>query len=202
MPQNAFIPRTRDLLVSKKTTQRHSFFTHPPPPSPVIFATATVVAVVLLRNSRFNFHFYTQHEVTPTQKSARKWRCDLSRLLARKITKGIHSCKPASLNCPTGLAVQWYLIDFTKQCFGPVLITSHKWITNPGWGPPWYNRTGWLGVKHERTYLLDEVTRMHPHGITGFGGFRLSYHSGFQDFCHRSILHQIWIAVLITSSRT
>ena len=37
MPQNAFIPRTRDLLVSKKTTQRHSFFTHPPPPSPVIF---------------------------------------------------------------------------------------------------------------------------------------------------------------------
>ena len=31
-----------------------------------------------------------------------KWRCDLSRLLARKITKGNHSCKPASLNCPIG----------------------------------------------------------------------------------------------------
>ena len=26
----------------------------------------------------------------------------ISRLLALKITKGIHSCKPASLNCPTG----------------------------------------------------------------------------------------------------
>ena len=36
----------------------------------------------------------------PTQKSARKWRCNLSRLLAWKITKDIHSCKPASLNCP------------------------------------------------------------------------------------------------------
>ena len=26
--------------------------------------------------------------------------CDLSRLLAQKIMKGVHSCKPASLNCP------------------------------------------------------------------------------------------------------
>ena len=36
----------------------------------------------------------------PTQKSAQKWCCDLSRLLAWKITKGIHSCKPALLNRP------------------------------------------------------------------------------------------------------
>ena len=42
------------------------------PLSPVIFATATVVAFVLLRNFRFNFHSYTQREETPTQKSARK----------------------------------------------------------------------------------------------------------------------------------
>ena len=42
------------------------------PLSPVIFATATVVEFVLLRNSRFNFHCYTQSEATPTQKSARK----------------------------------------------------------------------------------------------------------------------------------
>ena len=73
--------------------RRHFF------PSSVIFATATVVPFVLLRNSRFNFHCYTQREATPTQKLARKWRCDLSRLLARKITKG----KPASLNRPTAL---------------------------------------------------------------------------------------------------
>ena len=36
------------------------------PLSPVIFATATVVAFVLLRNSRFNFHCYTQRDATPT----------------------------------------------------------------------------------------------------------------------------------------
>ena len=42
------------------------------PLSMVIFATATVLAFVLLRNSRFNFHFYTQREAMPTQKSARK----------------------------------------------------------------------------------------------------------------------------------
>ena len=70
------------------------------PLSPVIFATATVVAFVLLRNCSFNFHCYTQREVMPTQKLGRKWHCNLSRLLPRKITKGIHSCKPASLNCP------------------------------------------------------------------------------------------------------
>ena len=66
----------------------------------VIFANAAVVAFLLLRISSFNFHCYTQREATPTQKSARKCRCDLSRLLARKITKGIHSCEPASLNRP------------------------------------------------------------------------------------------------------
>ena len=38
----------------------------------VIFATATVLAFALLHDSRFNFHCYTQHEPTPTQKSAQK----------------------------------------------------------------------------------------------------------------------------------
>ena len=70
MPQNAFFLRTRDLLVSQKTTQR--LFFHPPSLSTVIFATATVSAFVLLRSSRFNFHCYTQREAMPTQKSAQK----------------------------------------------------------------------------------------------------------------------------------
>jgi len=71
MPQNAsFFLRTRDLLISPKTTQRHFLFTFHPL-STVIFATATVLAFVLLRNSNFNFHCYTQREATP-EKSARK----------------------------------------------------------------------------------------------------------------------------------
>ena len=72
MPQNAFFLRTRDLLVSQKATQRH-FFPTLHPLSTVIFATAKVLAFVRLRNSRFNFHCYTQREATPTQKSA--WKC-------------------------------------------------------------------------------------------------------------------------------
>ena len=71
MPQNAFFLRTRDLLVSQKTTQSH-FFSTLHPLSTVIFATATVLPFVLLRDSRFSFHCYTQREATPTQKSARK----------------------------------------------------------------------------------------------------------------------------------
>ena len=70
-PKNAFFPRTRDLLVSRKTTQRH-FFPTLHPLSTVIGATATMVAFVLLRDSRFNFHCYTQREATPTQKSTWK----------------------------------------------------------------------------------------------------------------------------------
>ena len=70
-----FSPRHRDLLVSKKQNKqkrKDTFFSTLHPFSPVIFATATVVAFVLLRNSTFNFHCYTQREAAPTQKSARK----------------------------------------------------------------------------------------------------------------------------------
>ena len=80
-------------------TQRH-FFSTLHPPFLIIFANVTVVAFLLLRKSRFNFHCYTQRETTPTHKLAWKWCCNPMQLLARKITKGIHSCKPASLNRP------------------------------------------------------------------------------------------------------
>ena len=68
---NIGCPKTRDLLVSQNNDAKTLVSTlHLL--SPVIFATATVLAFVLLRNSRFNFHCYTQREATPTQKSARK----------------------------------------------------------------------------------------------------------------------------------
>ena len=112
MSQNAFffffsfflsLQNSRSSGKPKNDTKTLLF--HPPSPFQVIFATATVVAFVLLRNSRFNFHCYTQREATPTQKSAWKWRYDLSRRLERKITKGIHSRKPASLNHPIDISV-------------------------------------------------------------------------------------------------
>ena len=118
MPQNAFFSRTRDLLFSPKTTQRH-FSSTLHPVSPVFFATATMVAFVPLRNSRFNFHCYTQREATPSQKSARKWLCDLSWLLARKIIKGIHSCKQASPNRPISSVYRWNQ-SATRWCRVPL----------------------------------------------------------------------------------
>ena len=60
---------------------------------------------VLLHNSRFNFHCYTQREATLPQKLAWKWCCNLLWLLVWKITKGIHLCKLASLNHPTDQTV-------------------------------------------------------------------------------------------------
>ena len=71
MLQNKMLLWTCDLLVSQKTMQRH-FFSTLHPLSMVIFATATVLAFVLLRDSRFDFHCYTQREATPTQKLVQK----------------------------------------------------------------------------------------------------------------------------------
>ena len=105
MPQNAFFLRTRDLLIRQKTTQRH-FFPTLHPLSTVIFATATVFAFVPLRDSRFNFHCYTQREATPTQKSARKCAATSRDFLHERLQSAFTS-KPASLNRPIELPL-WH----------------------------------------------------------------------------------------------
>ena len=118
------------IFWSAQKMMQRNFFSTLHPLSLVIFATATVVAFVLLHNSRFNFHCYTQHEAMPTQKLARKWRCDLSRLLAQKITKSIHSCKPASLNGPIGCrfplhCVRWGPADARHSAFSGACLNYH-----------------------------------------------------------------------------
>ena len=97
-PKQKYLFHEIAIFWSAKKRRKDTFFSHPSFPFPSNFCNSTVVAFVMLRNSRFNFHCYTQREATPTQKSARKWHCNLSWLLVWKITKGIHSCKPASLN--------------------------------------------------------------------------------------------------------
>ena len=134
MPQNAFFPRICNLLVSQKNDAKILFSTlHPL--SLVIFATTTVLAFVLLRNSRFNCHCYTQSEATPTQKSAWKWLCDLLRLLAWKFTKGIHSCKPASLNRPIGMSLNHISCNtqYDYELWHNYILqhTIWQWCNNP-----------------------------------------------------------------------
>ena len=137
-PQNAFFPQTLDLPVSQKMMQRY-FFSTLHPLSLVIFSTATVVAFVLLRNPRFNFHCYIQCEAMPTQKSARKWCCYLSQLLAQKITKGIHTCKPASLHhpiqfviCCSAFCACKIWAEQKKVCFFPLLLLLVvRFLTEP-----------------------------------------------------------------------
>ena len=127
MPQNAFFLWNRDLLVSQKMTQRHFIFTlHPL--STVIFATATVLAFVLLRNSSFNFHFYTQCEATPTQKSARKCTATSHDFFAERLqraftlanqlrysippqTKPLLHLSPEHFGLPMGLGLSSFLMS-------------------------------------------------------------------------------------------
>ena len=97
MPQNAFFLRTRDLLVSPKTTQRHFLFTlHPL--STVIFLQLQqywhLYCFAILISTSTVIHSVKQRLL----RNRLEVRCDLSRLLSRKITKRIHSSKPASLN--------------------------------------------------------------------------------------------------------
>ena len=136
MPQNAFFStNSRSSGQTKNvTTQRH-FFPTLHPLSTVIFATATVLAFVLLHDSRLNFHCYTQREATPTQKSARpEVRCDLSRLLARKITKRIYSSKPASPNPPISTNYsrnpQQKVSFFIYFCLWLFRVELASWIAN------------------------------------------------------------------------
>ena len=76
MPQSTFffffsffgLTKSRSSVWLAKKRCKDIFFPTLHPLSPVIFETATVVAFVLLHNSRFNFHYYTQREATPTQK--------------------------------------------------------------------------------------------------------------------------------------
>ena len=88
MPQNAFFSSTNSRSSGQpKKDAKTLFFSTCHPLSAVFFATATVLAFVLLRDS---FKLYTAwsnaySEIRP------EVRCDLSRLLARKITKCIHS---------------------------------------------------------------------------------------------------------------
>ena len=128
MPQNTFFSQICDLLVSQKMTQ--TLFSTLHPLSLVIFATVVAFfwAFVLLHNSSFNFHRCTRHEATPTQKLARKWRCNLSQLLARKITKGIHSCKPASLNRPIAeLSITSLILVLNcYSCFIPLFFVFRE----------------------------------------------------------------------------
>ena len=71
-PKRTFPTKSRSSGQPKNDTKALLLFFTIHPLSPVFFATTSVLAFVLLRNSRFNFRCYTQREATPTQKSARK----------------------------------------------------------------------------------------------------------------------------------
>ena len=97
MPQNAFFFSKLAIFWSAKKWRKDPFFPTHHPLSTVIFATATVLAFVLLRDSRFNFHHYTQREATPTQKSARKCTATSRNFLRERLQSAF---KPALPNIP------------------------------------------------------------------------------------------------------
>ena len=115
----------------------------------------------------FNFHSYTQREATPTQKSARKWRCGLSWLLAQKITKGIHSCKAASLNRPKGPS---------NILFAGVYVCTFRPGNFTGWGSEAVNAvSGNPFIKSGRSMTKDHM--LQPRNGFFFSSFFFLTHS-------------------------
>jgi len=86
---------------------RHFFYPSSIHLSSVILAKATVVPFVQLRNSRFNFHCYTQCEATPTQKSSARKQYSVK----KKKKKFLHEDIPvAKLNLYT-----YYIVKNAKS---------------------------------------------------------------------------------------
>ena len=94
-----------------------------------VILAATTVAFVFLGNSKLKFHCYTQREKQrlPRNRPGSD-SCNLSRLLARKITTGIHSCKPASLKRPIDMIIKQTL----KQ---ELLLAFCRFVLDKGHDP-------------------------------------------------------------------
>ena len=79
-----------------------TLFVHPPSPFHGNFCNCNSIGICTASQFKFQLLLYTAwsnaySEIGP------EVRCDLSRLLSRKITKRIHSSKPASLNRPIAI---------------------------------------------------------------------------------------------------
>ena len=91
--KNAFSFSTRSRSSFHPGYDANTFFSFLPSSTTfisdsVILANATVVTFVLLRNSCFSVHCYTQSKPTPPQKSARKWQLRPFANSCRKDYKG------------------------------------------------------------------------------------------------------------------
>ena len=93
MPKKTIFLHTIAIWSAKKQCRHFVSILHHP--SPVFLANTTAIAFVLLCNSRFNFHCYTQHEATPTQKLARQWQLQPSTTSSAKDYEG-HSLVQSS----------------------------------------------------------------------------------------------------------
>ena len=54
--------------------------------------------------------------------------------------------------------VRKYKANFDRGKVCNVSTTLEYPAEPPGYLSPWYNRTGWLGVKHQFTYLLTRLS--------------------------------------------
>ena len=67
--------------------------------------------------------------------------------------------------------------SFNTVCFDGNHLISPHWLTGRS---PWYHRTGWLGVKHQLTYLLTFKRRSPWYNCTGWLGINTNLLTYFQ----------------------
>ena len=99
MPKNTFFLRTRDLLVSKRNGAK-TLFSHPPSPFDGNFCNCNSIGICTALQFKVQLPLLNTAWSNAYSKIGLEVRCDVLLLLAWKITKRIHSSKPASLNRP------------------------------------------------------------------------------------------------------
>ena len=102
MPPNTFFSMNSQSSGQPKKWCKDTFF-HPPSPFLGNFCNCNSSGICTALNSRFNFHCYTQHEATPTRKSAWKWQLQPLMTSCAKDCKG-HSLMQTSFTEPPNRA--------------------------------------------------------------------------------------------------
>ena len=131
MPKTAFFFNTFTIFWWAGKWCRKTFFPILHHFHPVILANTAVLAFVLLCNSKFSFHCYTQHEPTPTQKSTQKWQLWAFVTFCVKDYKG-HSLVKTSLAKLPNTCVTSSCRKLGAECiasWGTVCNTNDMFVT-------------------------------------------------------------------------
>ena len=121
MPKNAFFS-TNSRFSDQPQNDAKTLFVHPPSPFHGNFCNCNSIGICTASQFYFQLPLLYIAWSNAYSEIGPEVRCNLSQLLSRKITKRIHSSKPASLNRP--ISVGYYVTSYSCH-------VVHSWRLQP-----------------------------------------------------------------------